>query len=862
MLSRLLTFVRASLQRSRVSRELDEELRHHLTMEIEHHVAAGVPFEEARRRALRDLGGIEQTKEAVRDVRASWMDSWAQDLRHAVRSVWRRPAEAATVAAMLAVGVGLTTAMFTLVDALILRPVPFEQPEQLANLWMRSKTGGRITVMPAVLNGWRESGVFAGVEAANPDMAVIEVDGTFATRGMARVTPGLFAMLGGVQPVLGRLFDAADADADEPRVLLSADLWTTLYQSDPEILGKRILVNSEFVVVVGILPADFRFPVWDMQIWRADSFSLSRGTGTTLQLPRAFVRFAAGIPRDDALRVAMTTAHAADATTASQWPQAEPVVRSDPYNTRAVPVLAAGVLLVLAVLCANASSLMLARLSGRQREFAMRSALGAARSRLIRQALLEGVCVGGVAIAGGVVLAWAMVALSRGMLPEAFLVRSLNPLNIDGRTLLVTSVVGVTATLLTALLPAWLGTRVQSHASMRVNDRTSTETREARWLTRTLLVGEIALACTLLAGATMLVRTVVNMTSAERGLDTAGITVANVSVLGVVKEPSARETIMLDLARRVQSLPGVDRVSWSRGTPPNNGAFSWGDFIADGPGGRAVNLDQVNHFAVGPEFFEMLGIELRRGRNFEPGEGVESVIIGERFARLLWPDGDPLDQSFRFDKRQYRVIGVAREVEYPSLEPRLDAPEFYVPFIDVGGQVTLNIACSARCPNDGQIRHALMTAHPAVRVAGVRPLEAQFFEQLARPRAAAALATAFAVIGVVSAAGGLFSVLTFAVGRRRKEFGVRTALGASPAAIRRLVLRDGVWVTGVGLLLGSVAAALLAPTLASLQYQISATDPVSGVVVISLLGITALLACWRPAAQAVRADPVRLLRED
>jgi ABC-type antimicrobial peptide transport system permease subunit len=180
----------------------------------------------------------------------------------------------------------------------------------------------------------------------------------------------------------------------------------------------------------------------------------------------------------------------------------------------------------------------------------------------------------------------------------------------------------------------------------------------------------------------------------------------------------------------------------------------------------------------------------------------------------------------------------------------------------VGGQITLNIACSARCANDGQIRHALMTAHPAVRVAAVRPLEAQFFEQLARPRAAAALATTFAVIAVVSAGGGLFSVLTFAVGRRRKEFGVRTALGASPAAIRRLVLRDGVWVTGVGILLGSVAAALLAPTLASLQYEITATDPVSGVVVIGVLALASFLACWRPAEQAVGADPVRLLRED
>jgi hypothetical protein len=278
----------------------------------------------------------------------------------------------------------------------------------------------------------------------------------------------------------------------------------------------------------------------------------------------------------------------------------------------------------------------------------------------------------------------------------------------------------------------------------------------------------------------------------------------------------------------------------SRGTPPNNGSFSSGDFIAEGPGGRTVNLDPVRHYAVGPQFFEMLGIELLHGRSFAPGDGIDTAIVGERFARILWPDADPVGQSFRVGKQRFSVVGVVREVQYPSLEARLDAPEFYVPFIDVGGSVTLNIACSARRPNDGQIRHALMTTHPVIRVGGVRPLEAQFFEQLARPRAAAALATTFAVIAVVSAAGGLFSVLTFAVGRRRKEFGVRTALGAPPAAIRRLVLRDGVWVSGAGILLGSMAAGLLAPTLASPHYEISATDPISGVVVISVLALTVL----------------------
>jgi predicted permease len=860
MLTRLLTLIRGSIQRSRVSRELDEELQHHVAMEIQQHVAHGVSAGEARRRALRDLGGIEQTKEAVRDVRASWVDTWWQDFRYACRTVWRRPGEAAMVVAMLALGIGLTTAMFTLVDALILRPVPFHQPDQLAMLWMRGATGGRIAVMPSVLHAWRGSGVFAAVEAANPDTALIEVDGMFATRGMARVTPDVFVMLGGVQPVHGRLFDASDGGVGaDDRVLLSADLWRTLYRSDATIVGQRITVNSESLVVVGVLPAGFRFPAWDTQLWRADTFADTGGSPATL--PRAYVRFAPEIPREDALRVAMAAAQAADPTTAKQWPQAEPVVRSDDYYTRAVPVLAAGVLLVLAVLCANASTLMLGRLSGRQREFAMRTALGAARYRLIRQALLESSLIGTFAIAVGAVLAWALLALSRGMLPEAFLVRTLNPLNMDLRTLLVTSIVGVTTTLLTGMLPAWLGTKVRTNASLRVTDR-STEMREARWLTRTLLIGEVALACTLLVGATMLVRSFVNLISVDRGLNATGITVADLSLpTAAVKEPSARLAVAQEIERRVRALPGVQQVTWSRGTPPVGGTYGAGDWIADGDGGQKVNLE-VRHYAVGPDFFKQFGIPLLRGRNFTARDGIDKVIVGERFGRLLWPGVDPVGRSFRFGKGHYEVIGVAREVQLPTLDARLDAPEFYYPFVDVGGLSSLSITCAERCPNEAQIRHTLTGTHSAIRVSGVRRLEAQFLEQLARPRAAAAMASAFAVIAVLAAAGGIFSVLASAVTRRRKEFGVRTALGASPAHIRRLVLSDGLLVTGIGIVLGALAAAALASTLTSLQYEITVTDPVSGLIVVSLLAFSALAACWRPAAQAVRQDPSQLLRED
>ncbi len=860
------TLLRGWLQRRRVARELHDELMFHVEMETNAHIARGVAPVEARRRALRDLGGIDQTKEAVRDIRASWIDALAQDVRYAVRSLMRRPSEGAAVIGMLALGIGITTAMFTMVDALILRPVPFHEPDQLAYVYMGSETGGRTTIAPAVLRAWRDSGVFAGVAGANEDTALIDVNGTFATRGLARVTPDLFEMLGGVRPLRGRLFDASEGrPGAKDRVLLSEDIWRSLFHADPAIIGTRINISGDAVVVVGILPGDFRFPFWNTEIWRADTFEPDPAA-TASVFPRAYVRFAADTPQQDALRVAMEAARAADGTTAKLWPRVQPVVGQmlDAYYERAAPMLAGGVLLVFMVLCANASSLLLARLTARQREFGMRSALGAARSRLMRQAFVESSVLAGFAVVAGIGVAWALVSLARGFLPEAFLVRTLNPLNIDVRALAVTSAAGILATLAAGLLPAWIGTRVDaSETSLRVSERSGTETRAARALTRTLLVGEIALACTLLVGATLLVRSFVNLVNTDRGLDASGVMMAWVSFpTTAAKDPSERKAIARALEEGIRELSVVQQVAWSYGIPPEGGVTSDGDWTGSGEGGRAATME-VESYYVGPDFFTLYGISLLRGRTFESQEPKGNVIVAERLAAALWPGQDPIGRSFDFEgKRRFHVVGLVREIHYPSLEARFDNPEFYEPSTEIGSTTMMSIRCRGVCPDTAAIRHRLLAAHPGVRLNRVAPLESFYFEQLARPRAAAALGFAFAAIAVIAAAAGLFSVLTYAVGRRRKEFGVRAALGASPSQIRQLVLRDGFAVTLTGIALGTLAAWSVARTLASLQYGVTVGDPASWAIVISLLGLTAMLASWRPAVQAMRADPVRLLREE
>jgi putative ABC transport system permease protein len=265
---------------------------------------------------------------------------------------------------------------------------------------------------------------------------------------------------------------------------------------------------------------------------------------------------------------------------------------------------------------------------------------------------------------------------------------------------------------------------------------------------------------------------------------------------------------------------------------------------------------------VSPDFFRLYEIPVIAGRAFTPADVFDDVIVSERLAKLLWPDANPVGRTFRFVKETFRVIGIAREIHLPAIDARLDRPEFYHPYISAPSTPMVSLRCDPRCPEPAVLRHRLASTHPAVRVQDAKLADRDYARQLARPRASAALAATFAAIAVIAAAGGLFSVLSYAVSRRRREFGIRTALGASRSQIRGVVLRDSVVITGVGLGLGAVCAAWLARALSSLQYGITPGDPLTWSMVLVLLTLTTLAASWVPASAAARLDPLLLLREE
>lgn len=786
------------------------------------------------------------------------------ELHHAIRRLLSRPGISVTAVAMLGLAIGIATAMFAALDALVLRPVPFHAPQLLAAMYMADEHGALSALSPTVLDAWRDSGAFANVESAQVETALIERDGSAVTRNQAWVTPGVFEMLDRVRPLRGRLFEAGEGRAgSEDRVLLSESVWRALYNADPTIIGQRVTIDGAAVTVVGVLPVDFHFPSWDTALWRPIDFRALPQTKAN-ERARVYARFAAGIPRPDALRIATASARAADPTLANREAQARPI--STPVGNqddwRAVPLLTGSVVLVFFLLCGNVGGLLLARFAARHREFGICAALGASHGRLMREAFVECSVLGAAGIVVGLGVSWAFLSLAGAALPDAYLLRTLHPLGLDPRAFGMAATSGIIATLAAGLIPTWLTTRADAGSSLRGAEQSGTDGRIERGLLRALLIGEVAFACMLLVVATLLVRSFINLEHADRGLEARGAMTAQLSLpKEVFPDPASRQAAAQVIEDRIRQLPGVERLAWSHGVPPaGSAAFSFGEWFSDLPGAAPTTMT-VDRYNAGSDFFALYGIPVLRGRTFQAGDTDTEVVVGERMAHALWGNLDPIGHTLSLGIERFTVIGVVREINYPSLNAELDRPEFYQRFNNVGREPMLSVRCRAACPDTGLLRQRLLAARPGLKVLDVRRIEDVYVEQFAQPRATAALGLTFAAIALTAAGCGLFCVLNYAVGRRRREFGIRFALGASPAQVRRIILRDALVVFLSGLVIGTVAARALARGVASVQYGVTVNDPVSWTIVFTILSVATLSASWRPARDAMRVDPARLLRE-
>jgi predicted permease len=782
-------------------------------------------------------------------------------LVHALRRLRARPGITAASVVMLACAVGLATAMYAAVDALVLRPVPFAAPDRLAYLGTAYEHGGSYLVPTPVFDAWRASGAFDGLASAVTGTALVEArGGELQARATAWVTPDLFAVLGGVRPLQGRLFEATEgrAGADD-RVLVSETLWRAAYGGDPALVGRRIRVGDADAIVVGILPAAFRFPTWDTVLWRPIDYAAPPPAHARAQ-PIPVARFG-GRPRADALAIATRIAREVDGTLAGHVAAARPLSAAHAYDRRAITMLGAASALIFAILCLNVAALRMVELRRRRRDVAVSLALGAPRARILREAALDGLLVGTAGLACGAGLGWALLAIARAFLPPA-LVPSLNPLEVDLRALAVMSALGLLATTVTTVWPAWRASRVDTLEALGTVARATTASRASRSVARVLLTAEMALACLLLASAGLLVRTFVNLRHADRGLETAGVlTVTMFLPRESFADAPARRAAVAAMDARVRSLPGVQALAWSSGVPPRGGGTTFGSIAGEGPGGTKID-GEVSRYNVDGSFFELYQLPFVRGRTFAAGEGPEVAIVGEDLARRLWPGSDPVGQTLVLNEERVQVVGVTRELRYPSVDRSLDRPEIYQPYGGPGPYATLSLRCDAGCPSLALLRERLLAASPAVNVWKAERLADVYLAELARPRAVATLGAGFAGLAAAAAVGGLFCLLTLAVGERRRELGIRAAMGATPAGLARLVLAEGLGIALVGLALGCAAAVGLGRVGSALYYGVTGSDPLTWVAVVGGLCSLAVVACLRPVREAMRVDPVQLLRHE
>jgi putative ABC transport system permease protein len=790
------------------------------------------------------------------------------DLRHAARRITSKPATALACVGMLALAIGVTSAMFTVADHMLIRPAPFKKVERIKSIYLgKSVKESRIYLPIDIARSLRQAPGFEATSFFVPDPTFVDSAEGLLNPGAFRISVGAFELLG-VAPIMGRTFAPGEGRAgNDDGVIISERLWRSGFGADPEIIGRRINGNGKPMTVIGVMPASLRFPSDGAKVWRPidldappPAFAAAAGM--------VFARLKERIGIDDAAKTAADVS-----MPASKTPEKHGIVIRglrdgylDSYSKTAIKVLLAGVGLVFLVLCANATNLILARTTSRRQEFGVCSAIGASRMRLVRQVFLENALIGAGALIVGLVAAWVLVALARSYLPEAFLLRTLNPIDLDARAFGVAAFLAVFATLVAGLPPAWIGTGVNASDSMRLESRGSSESRLSRAWTRGLLVGEVALASALLVGAGVLLTSFIKLTTLDSGLDAKGVTTMYVTLPEFAfKDRPARAAYTEDLQRNVRSLPGVTAVTLSFGLPPDGGAFSWGHIVADGVPRITDREQEVFWSQVTGDFFSVYGIALKEGRTFAVDDAETNVIVGEGLAAMLWPGQSPIGHTFNFEgsKQVLTVIGMAKEVRSPLMDPRDDLPEFYRPLKSAGGsQVMLGLRCTGDCPSEAVLRERVRTVNSQAVVHEIKTVEAAYLEQFAKPRAAAGLAVAFAVTSVIAAAGGLFSILTYAVNRRRREFGVRSAMGARPDQLRALILRDGLMIAGIGLAIGGLLTFALNKTLISLSFGITAAHPAVWSSVAAIVCVVTVLAAWRPAANAMRSDPIALLRDN
>jgi putative ABC transport system permease protein len=789
------------------------------------------------------------------------------DCRYALRALLRERGFAVVSILTLALGIGATTAIFSVVNALVLKPLPYEQPGQLVQAFEMPRPGSRNVVSPGIFNDWRtQATLFEGFAAMrNADLNLTGSGEPIRLKGMRLSANGLQLLR--ARPILGRIFAP---DEDEPGkakvVVLTHQLWQRQFGGAREILGQTISLNGEAYAVIGVLPPGF-LPFEQMEFVLPLPFQSGWSEQRGGHFLSVYARLKPGVPIEQA-RAELVALSDRSKPLYPEWKRTWSVAiipLAEQLATDIKPallVLLAAVGLVLLIGCGNVANLLLARAAGRAKEIALRAALGASRARVIRQLLAESVILSLLGGILGLALAFWSTGTLRSVIGGMNFARA-HEIALDGTVLLAATAISVLTGVIFGLVPALHASRVELTHALKEGARGSAG--RGGKLRSGLIVGEVALSLLLLIGAGLLVRSFARLLEVPPGFEPRGALTVQLSLADTKYPDNAkRAAFFLRIAERVAALPGVTAAGLA-GALPLTGVSDQFVRIPGWSGDRDPGYD-ADYDACTPGYFRAMGIPLRRGRFFEPEDFVGTrrvALINETMARACFPDEDPIGRQLRYGTDAYEIVGVVGDVRMRRLNRNVNGMVYRAQGGDSWRHATLIVRTAGAPAALGEsVRKAILELDPEQPVANVWTLEKIVARSVGDRRLTALLLGLFAGAALALAALGLYGVVAYAVVQRTREIGIRVALGANRQDVVLLMLRQGMILVALGLGLGLGGAFGLTPLLKNMLYEIKPADPLSFIVVSLVLLLVALVASWLPARRAARVDPMVALRAE
>ncbi|MFY9570625.1 MAG: ABC transporter permease [Blastocatellia bacterium] len=819
------------------------------------------------------------------------MGTLVHDIRYGVRSLLKSPGFTAVAIVVLTLGIGANTAIFTVVNAVLLRPLPYSSPERLVMLWEtnpRFQIGvDTVPVTPGDFMDWRElNGVFEYVSAFGATNLSLTGAGEPEVIGGASVSGNFFRLMG-IEASLGRVFtDDDEKPGADQVVVISYALWQRRFAGVFDVIGKTMTLDGRSYTVVGVAPEGFQFP-------RAKEMPYFVGVSTHTELWRPLTLTDDFISRKRANHQLCVIARLKPGPSLEQARTemtaiAERIAQSDPdsngIGVKVVPldeqvvanvrvalwVLMGAVALVLLIACANVANLLLARSSARKKEIAIRIALGASRSRIVRQLLTEGLLLSLAGAAAGTLLSiWgikAVLSLTRETVPRA------HEINIDLKVLCFVITIALVTTLLFGLAPAWQSTKINFNEWLKEGSQGLSGGRRQSRVRSIMVISEIALSLVLLIGAGLMIKSLARLLTVDPGFKPDNILTMHLALAGSKYSVSDKQIrFFQEVTRRVEDLPGVQSVGLISAAPLSGGVYAGGFSIEGGSPIAETDSLVADRRMINPRYFTTLGIPLVAGRYFTERDDQLSpsvAIVSESWARRFLPNEDPLARRIKLGGRDstrpwLSIVGIAGDVRDTALES--DArPCVYLPYPQFSSSGMTLMVRAAFEPTSlvTAIRNAVWAIDRDQPVTDVKTMDQYVADSVAARRSGALLLSAFAGLALVLASVGIYGVVAYSVTQRVREIGIRVALGAQSSQVIRPIARDGMALVFGGVVIGLAGAFMLTRVMSSLLYGVSATDPATFAVVPLLLVIVSLFATLIPARRATRVDPMIALRHE